>query len=96
MALELVVSEESDGINSEYLEEFIAYRKEDLKKPLTPRGIKMLKKKLSAWSEVDQIRLIEHAMECTWKTVFWTDPPKQHTSKSTSIESDLTDRSWAN
>ena len=95
MGLELVSEEPRALINEEYLEEFKAYRKEDRKSPLTPRGEKMLRKKLSAWSLSDQARLFEHAIECTWKTVFWIDPPKQRSSKDTTIEADLGDRSWA-
>ena len=83
------------GINQEYLDEWIAYREEDLKKPMTPRAIKMLTKKLLQYSELEQERLICNAIEMNWKGVYYTEPQKQCTSKSTSIESDLSDKSWA-
>jgi len=63
---------------------------------MTPRAIKMLTKKLMQWSEVEQERLICNAIEMNWRGIYWVDPPKQVSSKATSIEADLTDRSWAN
>ena len=95
MGLELVQTE-AIGINQEYLDEWIAYREEDLNKPMTPRAIKMLTKKLLQWSEMEQERLICHAIEMNWRGIYYVEQPKQCTSKSTTIDDDLTDRGWAN
>ena len=91
-----LVEQQQIGINEEWLEEWIAYREEDLKKPMTPRSVKMVKKKLSQWSEAEQERLICHAIEHNWRGIYWVDPPKQHSSRETTIYDDLTDTSWAN
>ena len=63
---------------------------------MTPRAIKMLVKKLRQWDERTQERLICHAIEHNWRGIYWVDAPKQNSSKSRSIEDELTDRSWAN
>jgi hypothetical protein len=83
-----------DGLNQEYLDEWIAYRAEDLKKPMTPRAIKMMIRKLLKWSPAEQERLICLAIERNWQAVYWEEAAKQ-TSRHTTLESDLTDRSWA-
>jgi len=83
------------GINQEYLDEWIAYRNEDLKKPMTPRAIKMLTKKLIQWSEQEQERLICHAIEMNWMGIYYVEPPKSASTRQTSIRDDLTDTSWA-
>jgi hypothetical protein len=95
MNLELVSEEPRALINEEYLEEWIAYREEDLKKPMTPRAIKMLTKKLLQWSPAEQQRIICNAIEMNWRGVYYSEPPRQQSSKDTSIENDLSDRSWA-
>lgn len=85
------------GLNQAALDEWIAYRKEDLKKPMTPRAIKMtIKKLLSYGSEAEQIRMVEGAIELNWVGLHYIDPPRQASSRDTSIIDDLTDRSWAN
>ncbi len=83
------------GINQEYLDEWIAYRNEDLKKPMTSRAIKMLTKKLIQWSEQEQERLICHAIEMNWMGIYYVEPPKSAITRQTSIRDDLTDTSWA-
>ena len=93
-SLRLVVPE-LIGINQEYLNEWIAYRNEDLKKPMTPRAIKMLTKKLLQWSEQEQERLICHAIEMNWMGIYYVEPPKSASTRQTSIRDDLTDTSWA-
>jgi hypothetical protein len=97
MDLALVGNEELviDGLNEEYLQEFTDYRKEDLKCPLTPRGLKMLIKKLKQWDVITQERLISHAIECGWKTVYYVEPPKKNTTRERSLSQDLNDKSWA-
>ena len=93
-SLRLVVPE-LIGINQEYLNEWIAYRNEDLKKPMTSRAIKMLTKKLLQWSEEEQERLICHAIEMNWMGIYYVEPPKSASTRQTSIRDDLTDTSWA-
>ena len=95
MALELVQSQIDAGINEEALEEWIAYRDEDLKKPMTPRAIKMLTKKLLQWSYPEQMRMVEGSIEMNWKGVYYQEPPRQLSSKDTTIEDDINDTSWA-
>jgi len=93
MKLSLVQPE--NGINAEAISEWIAYRAEDLKKPLTPRALKMVKKKLAQYPEHEQMRLVEAAIENNWRGIYYVDPPKQSTRR-TSLVDDLTDTSWAN
>ena len=85
------------GINTEALQEWIAYRKEDLSKPMTPRAIKMVQKKLLQWSEPEQERIIECAIENNWRGLHWVEPPKQmvQSTRDSSIYDDITDTSWA-
>lgn len=93
MALALI--QQTIGINKEWLEEWIAYREEDLKKPMTPRAIKMVEKKLLQYSEAEQERLICHAIEHNWRGIYYVDPPRQATTRQNTLEHDLTDTSWA-
>lgn len=95
MTIALVQHQATIGLNEEALEEWIAYRAEDLKKPLTPRAVAMVKKKLLQWSEPEQMRMVEHAIEHCWRGLYWVEPQKQHTTRSTTLEQDLTDTSWA-
>lgn len=96
MALELVEQQIIIGLNEEAIEEWAAYREEDLKKPLTPRARKMVEKKLLQYSEPEQMRLVEHAIEHCWRGIHYVEPDKQQTTRHTSIADDLTDTSWAN
>ena len=92
----LALVEQATGLNQEYLDEWIAYREEDLNKPMTPRAIKMLTKKLLQWSVPEQERLICNAIEMNWRGVYWAEAPKQTSSRETSLEHDLTNTDWAN
>lgn len=94
MALALV-QQETIGINQEALQEWLDYRAEDLKKPMTPRAIKMVQKKLLQWSEEEQDRLVCNAIEMNWRGVHWVDPPKQNTTRQSTLQDDLSDTSWA-
>lgn len=84
------------GLNQAALDEWLAYRAEDLKKPMTPRAIKMVKKKLMQWSLDEQMRMVESAIESNWRGIYYVEPPKQQSSRQTSLVDDLTDTSWAN
>jgi len=96
MKLALVQAQQiTIGINQEYLAEWIAYRAEDKKKPMTPRAIKMATKWLLAYSESEQERLVCHAIMNNWEGLHYVEPPKQQTTRHTSLRDDLTDTSWA-
>ena len=94
--LELVEHQAVIGLNQDALDEWIAYRKEDLKKPMTPRAIKMVQKKLLQYPEDEQQRLVEHAIEMNWQGIYYVEPPRQATTRQTRLIDDLTDTSWAN
>ena len=49
MTLALVQQQEI-GINQEWLDEWIEYRREDCKKKMTPRAVRMLTKRLLAYA----------------------------------------------
>ena len=83
------------GINQEWLTEWEAYRKEDKKKPMTPRSIKMTTKWLLKYSESEQARLIEGAIMKGWEGLHYFPPDKQQTSRDTTILEDLTNTDWA-
>jgi hypothetical protein len=94
MALALV-QQITIGINQEWLAEWIAYRREDCKKPMSDRAVRMVTKKLLQWSEVEQERLICHAIECEWRGIYWVEPMKQQSTRNSDIYAELTDTSWA-
>ena len=83
------------GLNEEALEEWIEHRK-DIKSPMTKRAIKLFTGKLLKYSASEQMRLVEEGIERGWKSIYWVDPPKQQTTRQTSLRDDLTDTSWAN
>jgi len=95
MNLKIVDSVVPDNLNTEWLNEWIAYRREDSKKPMSDRAIKMVTKKLLQWSPSEQERLICNAIEHEWQGIYWVDPPKQQSSRDTTLQDDLTDRSWS-
>ena len=92
---DLIFDDQQHPVNSEALEEWAAYREEDLKKPLTPRAMKMVSKKLSQWSHSEQMRMVEVAIENNWRGIHYQEPEKQATTRHTSLQADLTDTSWA-
>ena len=94
MALELV-QQSQIGLNQEALDEWIAYRAEDLSKPMTPRAVKMVTKKLMQYSEAEQMRLVENAIENNWRGIYWVEKEKGRTTRNTSLADDLNDTSWA-
>jgi hypothetical protein len=95
MGLELVQQQQTIGLNQDAIDEWVAYRAEDLKKPMTPRAIRMVEKKLLQWSEPEQMRMVEAAIENNWRGIYWVEPSKQATTRQTSLEQDLRDTSWA-
>ena len=95
MALALVEQQTIIGLNQEAIEEWAAYWEEDLKKPLTPRARRMVEKKLMQWSEPEQMRMVEAAIENNWRGIHYVEPPKQTTTRKADIYEELTDTSWA-
>ena len=94
--MKLALVEQTEiGINEQWLNEWIAYRAEDKKKPMTPRAIKMTTKWLLAYSEPEQERLITHAIMNNWEGLHYVEPPKAQTTRKTSLLDDLTDTSWS-
>jgi len=94
MALALVTVQNTIGINQEWLDEWIAYRAEDKKKPMTPRAIKMTIKWLLNYHEQEQERLIAHAIRNGWEGLHYVEPPKKQSSRQSDIYTELTDKSW--
>lgn len=84
------------GINQQWLDEWIAYRAEDKRKPMTPRAIKMTTKWLLAYDEQEQERLISHAIMNNWEGLHYVEPPKKQTTRQADIYQELRDTSWAN
>ena len=95
VTLALVNEKTITGINQEALEEWIEHRK-DIKSPMTKRAIALFTNKLVKYSESEQMRLVEEGIERGWKSIYWVEPPKQQTTRQSSIRDDLTDTSWAN
>lgn len=95
MGLELVGEPIVIGLNQEWLNEWIDYRRQDCKKPMSDRAIRMVKKKLLQWSEVEQERLICLAIENEWQGIYYKEPQPGPSSRQRSIEDDLNDKSWA-
>lgn len=96
MTLKLVQHQQIEiGINQQWLDEWIAYRGEDKKKPMTPRAIKMTTRWLLAYDEQEQERLISHAIMNNWEGLHYVEPPKQQTTRQSTLRDDLTDTSWA-
>lgn len=94
---DLVFDDAVYPINQEAVDEWSAYREEDLKKPLTPRALKMVKKKLSNYPEGEQMRIVEACIENNWRGIHYTQPPKQvqNSTRDRSLQDDLTDTSWS-
>jgi hypothetical protein len=96
--MELRLVQQTIGLNQVWLEEWIAYRAEDKKKPMTPRAIKMTTKWLMNYPEQEQERLVQHAIMNNWEGLHYVEPPKAVNGRSTrdmSIEECLFDTSWA-
>ena len=80
---------------SDWVQEWIDYRAEDKKKPLTPRAIKMVKKWLSKYPESEQERLICLAIMNGWEGLHYKEPDRVSTTRARSLVEDLTDTGWA-
>lgn len=93
MALRMIQQE--IGVNQDWLDEWIAYRKEDKGKPLTPRALKMTIKWLKKYSEQEQQRLICVAIMNCWEGLHYVEPPKQNEARNRDLATMLTDTRWA-
>ena len=93
MVLELV-QHGAAGINQEALDEFIEHRVE-LKKPMTPLAIKKAEKILIRHTLDHQQYMVDTAILSGWRGLWEVEPRKQVSSKSTTIEHDLEDKTWA-
>ena len=92
---ELIFDDAVYPLNQDAIAEWSAYREEDLKKPLTPRALRMVSKKLTQWSELEQMRIVEASIENNWMGIHYTAPPKARTTRERSLVEDLTDTGWA-
>ena len=92
MALQLISNQESN-LNQIALDEFIEHRVE-LKKPMTPLAIKKATNILLPFSFTHQQYMVDTAIISGWRGLFPVEPQRQ-TCKSTSIETDINDTSWA-
>ena len=87
------------GINQAALNEFIEYRAEEFKKPMSDRAIVKAKNILLKYPSAHQQHLVDVAILYGWIGLFHRDMPQEPSSTSsrnTDIRDDLTDRSWAN
>ena len=89
-----LVQQTQIGLNQSALDEWIAYRGEDKRKPMTPRAVKMTIKWLLAYPEDEQERLISHAIMMNWEGLHYVEPPKAASTRKTSLADDLNDMSW--
>ena len=96
MELQLVSDNqiEQDGINQIALEEFQEHRVE-IKKPMTPLAIKKAIKVLMPFSLEQQQYMVDQAILNGWRGLFPVDPPKQFSSRTRTLQDELTDTSWA-
>ena len=93
MAIELVQQQDID-LNQTALDEFIQHRIE-LKKPMTPLAIKKAGNILRPFPYAHQQYMVDTAIVSGWRGLFPCDPPRQMTTKQTTLEQDINDTSWA-
>ena len=93
MALQLVTEQAAD-INLQALEEFQEHRIE-IKKPMTPLAITKAANILRPFPLSHQQYMVDQAIMLGWRGIYPVDPPRQQTSRNTTLEQDLTDTSWA-
>lgn len=95
MALKLVEAQQQImGLNEGAMQEWREYR-EEMGKPLTRLAEKKTINKLVKYSEEMQQYLVDTAIERDWRGIYYVEPPKQQSTRQTSLEQDLTDTSWA-
>ena len=82
------------GINQEALQEWIEYRR-DKGKPLSALALKKTQNMMLRYDEAQQQRMVDAAIMNDWQGLHAVDPPKQQTTRHTSLLDDLTDTTWA-
>ena len=82
------------GLNEEALAEWIEYRQEK-KKPLSPLALKKTQNLMLKHGLEQQQLMVDTAIMNDWQGLHQVDPPKQISTKQTSLHDDLTDTSWA-
>ena len=93
--VELIFDDAVYPVNQEAVDEWAAYREEDMKKKLTPRALKMVAKRLSQWPHDHQMKAVERSIEHNWLGIHYQMPQASTSTKSTTLAEDLNDRSWA-
>ena len=93
MALTLV-HQATIGLNQEALNEWIEYR-EFKKKPLSQFALQKTEKLMLGFDEAMQQHMVDIAIMNDWQGLHPVDPPKQNTTRQTSLQHDLSDTSWA-
>ena len=81
-------------INQTALDEFIEHRIE-LRKPMTPLAIKKACNILKQFPLDHQQYMVDSAILSGWRAIWPVDPPRQVSTKQTTLQQDLTDTSWA-
>ena len=82
------------GVNQEALQEWIEYR-EEKGKPLSPLALKKTERVLLKYDEAQQQLMVDAAIMNDWQGLHAVDPPKETTTRQTTLQQDLTDKSWA-
>ena len=94
MALQ-IVQQHVMGLNQQALDEWIEYRREDSKKPMSQRAVDKVVKKLLQWPDTEQQRLVDEAIEHEWTGIHYVEPVKVQTTRQTTLHDDLTSTDWA-
>jgi len=90
-----LVQQTQIGLNQSALDEWIEYRRKYSKKPMSQPAVdKAVNKLLSFGSESEQQRMVDEAIEHEWTGLHYVEPPKQASTRKTSLADDLNDRSW--
>lgn len=86
------------GLNQQALDEWIEYRRKYSKKAMSQPAVDKVINKLLQWSESEQQRMVDEAIEHEWTGLHYVEPPKEASGRNTrdmSIEECLFDTSWA-
>lgn len=81
------------GVNIEALDEWIEYRQEK-KKPLSTLALKKTQNILVKYDYDQQQRIVDAAIMNDWQGLHPIEAPKE-TTRTTSLQHDLTDTTWA-
>lgn len=83
------------GLNQAALDEWVNYRRKYSKKPMSQPAMDKVINKLLQWSESEQQRMVDEAIEHEWTGLHYVEPPKQQSSRTSNIYDELTDTSWS-